>query len=84
LINFSTASVFIKLGADRWPAYALTKNAGTLALQIMTNSVAAEDMQVIQFHPGLVRTEGLTDPIFTPEAFQYEDGKRPAEPLSPP
>jgi hypothetical protein len=54
---------------DRRPSYSLTKNSGTLMIQILADSIAAEDMQVLSFHPGAVygavwEEQGLTEDMF--------------------
>ncbi|KAK7953031.1 short-chain dehydrogenase [Apiospora saccharicola] len=49
--NFKTAGVM--------PAYGLTKNAGTLAMQLIAKDTPREAMQIVSFNPG---------PVWTPAA----------------
>lgn len=44
--------------AALFPAYCLTKNAGTTLLQQIAKDVAPERMQVVSFHPGTLYGEG--------------------------
>ncbi len=57
VINVSTGAIHDFVLAGAFPAYSLTKNAGTLAVQLIAKDVQPEDMQIVSFHPGLVRTD---------------------------
>ncbi|KAF7562285.1 hypothetical protein G7046_g1873 [Stylonectria norvegica] len=59
LVNISTQAINmfqVPIIAAR-PAYSLTKAAGTLAAQLIANSVTPDKLQVISFHPGLIYSE---------------------------
>lgn len=62
LVNVATAAIhqfdrsFSPLSMAL-PSYGLTKNAGTLALQLVAADVEPSEMQVVSFHPGVLYTE---------------------------
>ncbi|KFA71747.1 hypothetical protein S40288_09774 [Stachybotrys chartarum IBT 40288] len=67
LISVSTMSIHDFNVNPETHSYALSKNAGTLLLQLVAKDVAANDMQVVSFHPGYIATDmaremGYTDP----------------------
>ena len=39
------------------PSYSLTKNAGTLAMQLFAEGVDPVETQIVSFHPGFLYTE---------------------------
>ncbi len=57
VINVSTGAIHDFVLAGAFPAYSLTKNAGTLAVQLIAKDVQPEDMQIVSFHPGLIKTD---------------------------
>jgi nucleoside-diphosphate-sugar epimerase len=58
------------------PAYSLTKASGTLALSMVADDIAADEMQIIIFHPGLVYgAEAERDGIPEHGVFEFDDGK---------
>jgi hypothetical protein len=58
------------------PAYSLTKACGTLALSMVADDIAANEMQIIIFHPGLVYgVEAEKDGIPEHGVFEFDDGK---------
>lgn len=64
--EFSTAEIF--------PSYCLTKNAGTLAVQMIAKGVLPDDMQVLSFHPGAVYTAAVQRGGVPEEAFDWDNG----------
>ncbi|KAH6660565.1 short chain dehydrogenase [Truncatella angustata] len=40
-----------------YPGYGLTKNAGTLLMQVIAREISPEAMQIVSFHPGAVFTQ---------------------------
>lgn len=40
------------------PAYSLSKASGTLAIQLLANTIAPDTMQIVNFHPGVLYNEG--------------------------
>jgi NAD(P)-dependent dehydrogenase (short-subunit alcohol dehydrogenase family) len=56
------------------PAYALTKASGTLAAQLLSNTVAKEKVQVVSFHPGMIYGEGWVTMGIAKEALPFDDG----------
>ncbi|KAK8137215.1 NAD(P)-binding protein [Apiospora sp. TS-2023a] len=59
VVYLSTVSAHNFKTAGMMPAYGLTKNAGTLAMQLIAKDTPREAMQVVSFNPG---------PVFTPAA----------------
>lgn len=59
---------------DETPAYAASKNAGTLVLQLVAKDVPAADMQVVSFHPGYIATESAHKMGFTDPTLPWDDG----------
>jgi hypothetical protein len=59
---------------DKRPTYSLTKSSGTLAIQILADSIAAEDMQVLSFHPGAVYGAVWEEEGVTEDMFPFDDG----------
>ena len=57
------------------PAYSLTKATGTLAVQLIANSVAPDDLQVISFHPGLIYGPGFAAAGVTKDMVPFDEGK---------
>ncbi|KAG4270407.1 hypothetical protein FPRO04_11566 [Fusarium proliferatum] len=56
LINTSSAAVHTvsSIGDTQRPAYVLSKMAGTLLCQVLAEDIAATEMQIISFHPGMI------------------------------
>ncbi|KAL8367201.1 hypothetical protein RB599_010279 [Gaeumannomyces hyphopodioides] len=62
LVNVSTAAIHmfdksVSTFSVSVPSYGLSKNAGTLALQLVAADVEPAQLQVVSFHPGTVHTE---------------------------
>jgi NAD(P)-dependent dehydrogenase (short-subunit alcohol dehydrogenase family) len=60
-------------GAAR-PSYTLTKNSGTLLMQLIARDVDPAKMQVISFHPGNIFTAPFAEAGFKEEDFPFEKG----------
>ncbi|KAK2060396.1 short chain dehydrogenase [Colletotrichum caudatum] len=75
LVNLSTEAIHDFQKAGPWPAYSASKSAGTLLIQLIAKDTSPESMQVINFHPGLVRTSPFQD---VPEDFYpFDDAALP-------
>ncbi|KAF7559024.1 hypothetical protein G7046_g5130 [Stylonectria norvegica] len=61
LINVSTAGSWDTVSCAPVPVYSLTKNSGTMLLQQIADSVPADTLYIVNFHPGLVRTLATQD-----------------------
>lgn len=53
--------------------YGLTKNAGALTMQQIASHTDPEKMQVISFHPGVVRTTAWTEAGVSNEMLPFDD-----------
>ncbi|KAK1988896.1 short chain dehydrogenase [Colletotrichum cereale] len=73
LVNVSTEAVHNFHKAGPWPAYSASKNAGTLLIQLIAKDTSPEDMQVINFHPGLVRTTIFLDAGVPEDFYPFDD-----------
>ncbi|KAK2044678.1 short chain dehydrogenase [Colletotrichum somersetense] len=75
LVNLSTEAIHDFRKAGPWPAYSASKNAGTLLIQLIAKDTSPENMQIINFHPGVVRTSLFQD---APEDFYpFDDAALP-------
>ncbi|KAJ5819461.1 hypothetical protein N7474_005052 [Penicillium riverlandense] len=59
IVNVSTQAINMLYDSQSFPAslrpaYGLTKNAGTMLLQQIAKDVSADDLQIINFHPGVI------------------------------
>ncbi len=59
MLNVSTAAIHMlfesqMVAASRRPVYGLTKNAGTMLVQQVAKDVSPDQLQVINFHPGVL------------------------------
>ncbi|KAK1972327.1 short chain dehydrogenase [Colletotrichum sublineola] len=61
LVNLSTEAIHDFRKAGPWPAYSASKNAGTLLIQLIAKDTSPETMQIINFHPGVVKTSLFQD-----------------------
>jgi hypothetical protein len=53
--------------------YGLSKNAGTLAMQLIARDTPAEDMQVVSFNPGPNLTANARTAGYTEESMTWND-----------
>ncbi|CAM1504624.1 Fc.00g022150.m01.CDS01 [Cosmosporella sp. VM-42] len=67
LINVSTAGSWDLVSCAPVPVYSLTKNSGTMLLQQIAQDVPAETMRIVNYHPGLIKTQATEDVI--PEEY---------------
>lgn len=57
------------------PGYGLTKNAGTLLMQLIAKDTPPEDMQIVSFHPGAVYTHNAKISGWKEDDLDWTDGK---------
>lgn len=57
------------------PAYGLSKNAGTLAMQLIAKDTMPEVMQIVSFNPGPVFTPGAELAGISKGDFEFNDGE---------
>jgi hypothetical protein len=58
---------------DKRPAHSLTKSCGTLAIQMLADQYPAEEMQVLNFHPGAIYGPGWAEEGITEDMFPFDD-----------
>ncbi|KAF4459505.1 short-chain dehydrogenase [Fusarium albosuccineum] len=56
LVNISTMVIHYFDVLGHMPTYSLTKNAGTLLVQLMAKDTPVDKMQCVSFHPGKINT----------------------------
>ncbi|KAI5917022.1 putative short-chain dehydrogenase [Camillea tinctor] len=79
LVGVSTMAIHnFVVTADR-PGYSLTKNAGTLALQLIAKDTSPEKMQIINFHPGGVFTNAARLSGLEENSYQWDDASLAAD-----
>ncbi|KPM46349.1 hypothetical protein AK830_g188 [Neonectria ditissima] len=78
LVYVSTNAAHDFATAGSWPNYSATKNSATLLLQQAAKDIAATDMQVISFNPGLHYTDFVSS-AFEKDAAPWDDIKLPGD-----
>ncbi len=83
VVNVSTGAIHDFVLAGAFPSYSLTKNAGTLGIQLIAKDVRPDDMQVVSFNPGLVWTD-MTSNLLEKDKFEWTSGswRKPLPPNS--
>ncbi|CAM1511926.1 Fc.00g094390.m01.CDS01 [Cosmosporella sp. VM-42] len=59
------------------PAYGLTKLSGTLAVQLLSDTIPPEKMQIITFHPGMIHGDGWLAFGVTKDMFPFDEDNLP-------
>ena len=59
------------------PAYSLTKASGTLAVQILANTITLDTMQIISFHPGVLHGEYWEKSGVTEDMLPFDNHNLP-------
>lgn len=57
------------------PAYALSKNAGTLLNQVIAEHADPEKLQVVNLHPGVVHSDDFEKYGVTSDMLPFDDGE---------
>ncbi|KAK7424147.1 hypothetical protein QQZ08_008753 [Neonectria magnoliae] len=78
LVYLSTNAAHDFVVAAPWPNYSATKNSATLLLQLAAKDIAATDMQVVSFNPGLYYTDFVSS-AFEKDAAPWDDIKLPGD-----
>ncbi|KAK4043875.1 hypothetical protein C8A01DRAFT_43249 [Parachaetomium inaequale] len=73
LVNISTTAIHNVNEVGSHPAYGMTKNSGTLLMQLIAKDTDPEDLQVVSFHPGSVLTEAVRSAGFDETSFYWDD-----------
>ncbi|GKT45449.1 short chain dehydrogenase citE [Colletotrichum spaethianum] len=73
LVNVSTEAIHNFLKSGPWPAYSVSKNAGTILIQMIAKDTQPEEMQVINFHPGVVRTSVFISAGVPEDFYPFDD-----------
>ncbi|KAH7121904.1 putative short-chain dehydrogenase [Dactylonectria estremocensis] len=79
LVNVSTQAIHDFNIAGKLPNYTLTKNAGTLLVQMIAKDVSSLDLQVVSFHPGGIFTEGAQSGGWKKDDFPWDDENLPGQ-----
>lgn len=75
LISVSTLSIHDFNVNPETHSYALSKNAGTLLLQLVAKDIAVNDMQVVSFHPGYIATDMAREMGYTDPTLPWDHGE---------
>ncbi|KAK7999030.1 short chain dehydrogenase [Apiospora marii] len=73
VVNVSTVSAHNFGTSTFMPAYGLSKNAGTLAMQLVARDTKPEVMQIVTFNPGPVYTPGAQSVGVSEDSFDFND-----------
>ena len=66
-------AAYLPLAAER-PEYALSKGAGTLAMQYVAQEVSPDRIQVVSFHPGIVYSGAWSSAGVAEDFIPFDDG----------
>jgi hypothetical protein len=76
LVNVSTSGVHnFTTESNLFPTYALTKNSGTLLMQLIAKDTDPNVMQVINMHPGGILSEAAKNAGLEEGSMDWDDGK---------
>lgn len=80
IVNISTQSIFQFKSENNalshlLPDYALSKNAGTLAMQLIAAHNDPQKLQVVSLHPGVVYAGGWESAGVLPTQLPFDDGE---------
>ncbi|AEO57309.1 hypothetical protein MYCTH_2303310 [Thermothelomyces thermophilus ATCC 42464] len=74
LINVSTSCIHnCTTEGSGIPTYALSKNAGTLLMQLIADDTDPEHMQVVSFHPGSILSDTVRSAGFDETSKDWDD-----------
>ncbi|KIN06827.1 hypothetical protein OIDMADRAFT_108095 [Oidiodendron maius Zn] len=75
IINVTTQAVAMTAHPEiaQRPAYTFSKMTATILFQVIAQSIPAEKMQVINFHPGVVYNDAWKAMGFPPEYFDHNE-----------
>ncbi|KAK4098852.1 NAD(P)-binding protein [Parathielavia hyrcaniae] len=73
LVNISTSVVHNLTLENPAPLYGLTKNSGTLLIQMIANDTDPADTQIINMHPGGVLTDGARSFGYDETSADWDD-----------
>ncbi|KAK4233217.1 hypothetical protein C8A03DRAFT_48167 [Achaetomium macrosporum] len=75
LVNISSVAIHLfEVEAKAIPTYALTKNSGTLLVQLIANDTDPSDLQIVSFNPGSILSESARNVGFDESSFDWDDG----------
>lgn len=57
------------------PDYGFTKNAGTLAMQLIAGHADPKKLQVVNLHPGIIYAAGWKGAGVQPTQLPFDDGE---------
>ncbi|KAK6189599.1 hypothetical protein LQW54_013103 [Pestalotiopsis sp. IQ-011] len=79
LVMVSTAAIHEWAVNDAYPSYGLSKNAGTLAMQLLARATAPDDMQIVSYHPGAVFTDSARKVGIKEDSWDWTDANLPGQ-----
>ncbi|KAL2018062.1 hypothetical protein VTK56DRAFT_1294 [Thermocarpiscus australiensis] len=80
LVNVSTVAIHLfEVEAKAIPTYALTKNSGTLLVQLIANDTDPSDLQIVSFNPGSILSESARNVGFDESSFDWDDENLPGQ-----
>ncbi|KAM6504656.1 hypothetical protein FSOLCH5_015391 [Fusarium solani] len=79
LVNVSTQAIHDFNIAGKFPNYTLSKNAGTLLVQMVAKDVSPSELQVVSFHPGGILTDGTRGAGWTEDDYAWDDEDMPGQ-----
>ncbi|KAF1967929.1 short chain dehydrogenase, partial [Bimuria novae-zelandiae CBS 107.79] len=79
LINVSTFAIHDHRITAEKPAYGLTKNAASLAMQLIAQDTPAEKMHVVNFNPGGVFTQATRKEGWKEDAYAFNSAELPGQ-----
>ncbi|KAH6839465.1 hypothetical protein B0I37DRAFT_316200 [Chaetomium sp. MPI-CAGE-AT-0009] len=74
LVNVSTSAIHnFVTERNGHPIYGLTKNSGTLLMQLIADDTDPKEMQIVSFHPGGVLTPAARSVGFDESSYDFDD-----------
>jgi NAD(P)-dependent dehydrogenase (short-subunit alcohol dehydrogenase family) len=75
VVYVSTAAVHSPEIAAALPTYSLSKKAGLLLIQKLSDEVDPNEMQIVSFHPGTILSETSRNAGLTEDSLPFDDSK---------
>ena len=80
ILNVSTCAIHMQHNGivQAQPSYTLTKSAATLACSVMADTVSPEELQIINFHPGMVYSDAWSALGITKDMLPFDEYDLPS------
>ncbi|KAK4119647.1 NAD(P)-binding protein [Parathielavia appendiculata] len=79
LVNLSSSAAHNLTTDNASPTYGLTKNSGTLLMQMIAHGTDPKDMQIISMHPGGVLTDAARSAGYDETTLDWDDENLPGQ-----